>query len=284
MSDIAIQVNNLGKRYSIGETVGYKTLRDSLANSLMMPFRRRRLVTNKLSTSNNEGQIPSHEVTAKQRSEYIWALKDVSFEVKRGNAVGIIGDNGSGKSTLLKILSRITSPTEGYAEIRGQVSSLLEVGTGFHPELTGRENIYLNGAILGMKKAEITRRFDEIVAFSEVDKFLDTPMKRYSSGMYVRLAFSVAAYLDSDILLLDEVLAVGDVMFQKKCMEKMSQVAAEGRTVLLVSHNMDSVKALCSRTILIRHGKIEMDGNTSDVMAHYLTAVETVAGHITKPQ
>jgi lipopolysaccharide transport system ATP-binding protein len=198
-------------------------------------------------------------------------LKDISFEVKSGEVVGIIGRNGAGKTTLLKILSRITEPTEGWAEIRGRVGSLLEVGTGFHPELTGRENIYLNGAILGMKKAEINRKFGEIVAFAEVEKFIDTPIKRYSSGMYVRLAFAVAAHLEPEILLVDEVLAVGDVTFQKKCLGKMGEVAGEGRTVLFVSHNMTAIGTLCSQSIWIDKGKIVLQGTPDQVVQAYLS-------------
>jgi lipopolysaccharide transport system ATP-binding protein len=201
----------------------------------------------------------------------IWALRDVSFEVRRGEVLGIIGRNGAGKSTLLKILSRITEPTEGRAVVHGRVGSLLEVGTGFHPELTGRENVYLNGAILGMRKAEIERKFDEIVAFAEIEKFLDTPVKRYSSGMYVRLAFAVAAHLEPEILLVDEVLAVGDVAFQKKCLAKMEGVACEGRTVLFVSHNMPAVKALCSEGIWLNEGEIRMVGTAARTVERYLS-------------
>jgi lipopolysaccharide transport system ATP-binding protein len=205
-----------------------------------------------------------------EKDDTIWALRDVSFEVKRGEVVGIIGRNGAGKSTLLKILSRITEPTGGRAEIHGRVGSLLEVGTGFHPELTGRENIYLNGAILGMKRAEIDRKFDEIVAFAEIEKFLDTPVKRYSSGMYVRLAFAVAAHLEPEILLVDEVLAVGDAAFQKKCLGKMGDVAREGRTVLFVSHNMGAVARLCNRSMWLDDGCIHKQGATSEVINAYL--------------
>src|SRR5205823_3968566 len=231
MSDIAIRVENLSKRYEIGAAKRrHDTLRDQLADGLKALFR-------------NNGQ-------PRQRKESIWALKDVSFEIKHGEVVGFIGRNGAGKSTLLKILSRITAPTAGHAEVRGRVGSLLEVGTGFHQELTGRENIYLNGAILGMKKAEIDRNFDAIVAFAEIDKFLDTPVKHYSSGMYVRLAFAVAAHLEPEILIVDEVLAVGDAAFQKKCLGKMGDVAKEGRTVLIVSHNMQVRSPLTSRGIL----------------------------------
>lgn len=237
MSDIAIRAEGLSKRYQLGSRERYQTLRDALA----APFRRR-----------------SRE-SSSEKNETFWALKDVSFEVKHGEVLGIIGRNGAGKSTLLKILSRITEPTEGQVSIHGRIASLLEVGTGFHPELTGRDNIYLNGAILGMKKAEIRRKFDEIVEFAEVDKFIDTPVKHYSSGMYVRLAFAVAAHLESEILVVDEVLAVGDIAFQNKCLGKMSDVAKAGRTVLFVTHNMLPVKNLCSRAILLGQGRVITD-------------------------
>jgi lipopolysaccharide transport system ATP-binding protein len=213
-----------------------------------------------------QGQASS----AAEIHEKIWALKDVSFEIKRGEVVGIIGPNGAGKTTLLKILSRITEPTEGLAEIHGRVGSLLEVGTGFHPELTGRENIYLNGAILGMKKAEINRKFDEMAAFAEIEKFLDTPVKHYSSGMYVRLAFAVAAHLEPEILLVDEILAVGDAAFQKKCLGKMENVAREGRTVMFVSHNMGAVRAICERCFLLSRGQIAADDDTDIVIGRYI--------------
>lgn len=242
MSDIAIRVENLGKRYRLGARERYKALRDVLAN----PFRR----------------TPP--------AETIWALRNVSFEIKAGEVVGIIGRNGAGKSTLLKILAQITEPTEGWAEIRGRVGSLLEVGTGFHPELTGRENIYLNGAILGMRKTEIDRKFDEIVAFAEVEKFIDTPVKHYSSGMQMRLAFAVAAHLEPEILLVDEVLAVGDASFQKKCLSKMHNVSQQGRTVLFVSHNMPAVTRLCPRTVLLDGGKLMTDGSSPSVISRYL--------------
>ena len=226
MSDLAIRVNGLSKKYYIGgRQERYKTLRDTLTDAVAAPFRR----VGKL-LRRDFSPFTSHF----SPDETIWALKDVSFEVKQGEVVGIIGRNGAGKSTLLKILSRITEPTEGYADIYGRVGSLLEVGTGFHPELTGRENIYLNGAILGMNRVEINKKFDEIVSFAEVEKFIDTPVKHYSSGMYLRLAFAVAAHLEPEILLVDEVLAVGDAEFQKKCMGKMGDVAKEGRTVLFV--------------------------------------------------
>jgi len=265
MSAIAIKVENLGKRYRIGQTVGYKTLRESLMSVATTPLRRLR------STSHEPSAI-SHQPNT------IWALKDVSFEIKQGEAVGIIGRNGSGKSTLLKILSRITAPTEGYAEVHGRAGSLLEVGTGFHPELTGRENIYLNGAVLGMKRDEIKRKFDEIVAFAEIEKFLDTPVKRYSSGMYVRLAFSVAAHLDPDILLVDEVLAVGDAQFQKKCLGKMGEVTKGGRTVLFVSHNMAAVRNLCQRCLLLEEGTMAVSGDTVSVIAKYNEGINNKRG------
>ncbi len=260
MSDIAIRVEKLGKLYRVGQFVGYRTLRESLVNAFSAPFRYLR------SSAGLRSEPQDSD------SEYIWALKDVSFEVKHGEAVGIIGLNGAGKTTLLKVLCRITEPTEGYAEIYGRVGSLLEVGTGFHPELTGRENIYLNGAVLGMKKKEIDRKFDEIVEFAEVEKFIDTPLKRYSTGMQVRLAFSVAAHMEPEILLVDEVLAVGDIGFQKKCLGKMHDVTHRGRTVLFVSHNMLSIMNLCNRAILLTRGKVEMNGSASDVIKHYISA------------
>jgi lipopolysaccharide transport system ATP-binding protein len=254
MSDIAIRVENLGKTYRIGaQQARYKRFTETLVDVLTAPLRRIR----------NLGKpIPSAEI--------IWALRDVSSEVHRGEAVGIIGRNGAGKSTLLKVLSRITEPTVGEAEIHGRVGALLEVGTGFHPELTGRENIYLNGAILGMRKAEIERKFDEIVAFAEVSKFLDTPVKRYSSGMYVRLAFAVAAHLEPEVLLVDEVLAVGDVNFQTKCLGKMEDVAKQGRTVFFVSHNMPAIQNLCPRAIWLQDGCIQAQGASMQVVSKYL--------------
>jgi len=257
MGKTAIRTESLSKFYRIGEHhAGYNTLRETIVHTFSAPFRHLR---RNPKTSNLNPQPGS-----------IWALKDVSLEVKRGEVVGIIGRNGAGKTTLLKILSRITEPTEGRAEIRGRVGSLLEVGTGFHPELTGRENIYLNGAILGMKKAEIERKFDEIVAFGEIEKFIDTPVKRYSSGMRVRLAFAVAAHLDPEILLVDEVLAVGDAAFQKKCLGKMGEVTKEGRTVLFVSHNMVAVQTLCGQVIWLDNGRIIEEGEPDQVIMHYL--------------
>ncbi|MFQ5772648.1 MAG: ABC transporter ATP-binding protein [bacterium] len=256
---MAIRVDGLSKRYRIGgKQERYKALRDTLTDAFVSPFRK-------------AGKLLRGEATgAAALNETIWALKDVSFEVKHGEVVGIIGRNGAGKTTLLKILSRITEPTEGYIDIYGRVGSLLEVGTGFHPELTGRENIYLNGAILGMQKAEIERKFDEMVAFAEIEKFIDTPVKHYSSGMYVRLAFAVAAHLEPEILLVDEVLAVGDAAFQKKCLGKMGDVAKEGRTVLFVSHNMGAVRSLCSTGILLENGTLSVYNQIDSVVSHYM--------------
>jgi lipopolysaccharide transport system ATP-binding protein len=259
VSDIAITCEAIAKHYRIGERESYKALRDVITDAFKSPFRRLRQATG-ASGSNGNGK------------PMIWALQDVSFEVKQGEVVGIIGRNGAGKSTLLKILSRITEPTRGYAEIHGRVGSLLEVGTGFHPELTGRENIFLYGAILGMKKAEIARKFDEIVAFAEVAKFIDTPVKRYSSGMYVRLAFAVAAHMETEILLVDEVLAVGDVQFQRKCLGRMDDVARQGRTVLFVSHSMNSVEHLCKRAILLDSGSLKIDSTyVRSVLTTYMS-------------
>ena len=256
MSDVAVSVRNLSKCFTIdherGRLGGYQTLHDELIGLPRRLFRRLR----------GDGR---------STSETFWALHDVSFDINRGEVVGIIGGNGAGKSTLLKILNRITEPTTGGADIYGRVGALLEIGTGFHPELTGRENVFLNGAILGMTRAEIRRKFDEIVAFAEIEKFLDTPVKRYSSGMYVRLAFAVAAHLDPEILLIDEVLAVGDAEFQRKCLTKMEDIAAkEGRTVIFVSHDLDAVCHLCSRCLLLRHGELEKSGETAEVVATYL--------------
>lgn len=248
-----VRIENLSKQYRIGaREIGYDTLRDSIVNALNAPFKRLR------------GR------NGKPKDETIWALKEVTFNVAQGEVVGVIGRNGAGKSTLLKLLSRITEPTAGRIELYGRVASLLEVGTGFHPELTGRENIYLNGAILGMRKAEIDRKFDEIVAFAELEKFLDTPVKRYSSGMYMRLAFAVASHLEPEILLVDEVLAVGDAAFQKKCLGKMGEVAREGRTVLFVSHNLAAVRTLCGRAIWLEGGQIVEAGETGQVVLNYL--------------
>ncbi|MDB9483444.1 ABC transporter ATP-binding protein, partial [Dolichospermum circinale CS-537/05] len=258
MSDTVIRVENLGKKYIIGhqQQERYTALRD--------------VITDKVKSIGS--LINPQAKNENPAFEEFWALKDVSFDIKQGDRVGIIGRNGAGKSTLLKILSRITEPTTGSIKIKGRVASLLEVGTGFHPELTGRENIFLNGAILGMGKEEIKRKFDEIVAFAEVEKFLDTPVKRYSSGMYVRLAFAVAAHLEPEILIVDEVLAVGDAQFQKKCLGKMEDVGKEGRTVLFVSHNMTALKSLCNQAISLSHGKISQIGSVGDVVSNYLTS------------
>jgi len=254
VSQYAIRADGLGKRYRIGQREHYRSLRDALTDTVLSPVRRLR-----------RGRLPAENNT-------IWALRDVSLEVAPGEILGVIGHNGAGKSTLLKILSRITEPTEGRAELHGRVGSLLEIGTGFHPELTGRENIFLNGAILGMRRAEIVRRFDEMVAFAEVERFIDTPVKRYSSGMYLRLAFAVAAHLEPEILLVDEVLAVGDAAFQKKCLGRMSDVAREGRTVLFVSHNLPSIEKLCQRVIVIEGGRLAIQGDPVTCIAAYLSA------------
>ncbi|HLJ95108.1 MAG TPA: ABC transporter ATP-binding protein [Gemmataceae bacterium] len=258
LAEIAIAVNRLGKQYRIGQRERYKSLRESIMRGLTVPVRRLRS-----GFGSSDGQRANGKST-------FWALKDVSFEVKQGEVLGIIGRNGAGKSTLLKILSRITEPTEGFVDIYGRVGSLLEVGTGFHPELTGRENVFLNGAILGMSQAEVRRKFDEIVAFAEVEQFLDTPVKHYSSGMYMRLAFAVAAHLEPDILLVDEVLAVGDATFQKKCLNKIESVGSQGRTVFFVSHNMQAVTRLCSRALLLHDGQVAVHGCTHEVARTYL--------------
>ena len=242
MGDIAILVENLSKQYKIGAAkYRHDTLRDQIMYSLKSVF----------GHNSDPPRVEGLSSSVTSRPGVFWALRDASFELKRGEVLGIIGRNGAGKSTLLKILSRVTRPTYGRAKINGRVGSLLEVGTGFHPELTGRENIYLNGAVLGMSKSEIRQRFDEIVGFAEIERFLDTPVKRYSSGMYMRLAFAIAAHLEPEILIVDEVLAVGDAAFQKKSLGKMGEVAKEGRTVLLVSHNMAAIRSLCERAILI---------------------------------
>jgi lipopolysaccharide transport system ATP-binding protein len=260
MSDVSIQVRNLGKQYRIGRRQdGHRTLRDALVETAAQPFR---LAARLLRGQKNDGGSTA--------SDTIWALRDVNFDVHRGEAVGIIGYNGAGKSTLLKILSRVTDPTTGEVEIRGRVGSLLEVGTGFHPELSGRENVFLNGAILGMKRQEIIAKFDEIVAFAGIEQFIDTPVKHYSSGMYMRLAFSIAAHLEPEILVVDEVLAVGDISFQKKCLEKMKEVEKQGRTVLFVSHNMLAITRLCKRAILLEQGRIATEGAAEAVVHTYL--------------
>src|SRR5712691_10929931 len=256
MTASMIRAEGVSKKYRIGaRATTYTTLRESIMAVAKAPLRRLRRL------SGRDAASPS-----------IWALEDISFDVRQGEAVAIIGRNGAGKSTLLKVLARITEPTRGRVELFGRVGSLLEVGTGFHPELTGRENIFLNGAILGMRRAELRSKFDEIVAFSEIDKFLDTPVKFYSSGMYMRLAFAVAAHLEPEILLVDEVLAVGDAAFQKKCLGKMRDVAQHGRTVLFVSHNMTAVNQLCPRCLLIADGQLVQDGKTAGVVAAYLLA------------
>lgn len=258
MSDSAIHASTLGKRYRVARVrAEYRTLRDTLANRAVEVVRG--------FGSGGRGRPPA------QSTDFIWALQDVSLEVQRGEVIGIIGSNGAGKSTLLKILSRVTKPTTGWVKLHGRVGSLLEVGTGFHPELTGRENIYLNGAILGMKRSEIQRKFSQIVEFAEVEKFIDTPVKRYSSGMYLRLAFAVAAHLEPEILLVDEVLAVGDANFQRKCLGKMEDVAKEGRTVLFVSHNLDAIQRLCPRSLLIDHGRVIAQGDSANVVSRYLS-------------
>lgn len=262
MNEVSIQVQHLSKKYKISFAgQRHNTLRDEIAHGFKSLFRR-------------NGR-PSTVVGEAEASTSLWAVKDVSFEVKKGEVLGIIGRNGAGKSTLLKLLSRITDPTEGKATIRGRVGSLLEVGTGFHSELTGRENVYLNGAILGMKKAEIDKKFDEIVAFAEVEKFVDTPVKRYSSGMHMRLAFAVAAYLDTEILIVDEVLAVGDAGFQKKCLGKMEKVSREGRTILFVSHNMGALSNLCTTGLWIHNGQMMLKDEVASVVDAYIKSLST---------
>ena len=264
MSEYAIRVEGLGKQYRIGGDTQqrYRTLRDSISDAVKWPARLLR------------GEL-------NQRAEKIWALKDVSFDLKEGQVLGVIGRNGAGKSTLLKILSRVTEPTAGFAEVRGRVGSLLEVGTGFHPELSGRENIFLNGAVLGMRRAEIEDKFDEIVDFAGVAKFMDTPVKRYSSGMYLRLAFSVAAHLEPEILVVDEVLAVGDAEFQRKCLGKMSDVAQAGRTVLFVSHNMSAILRLTERAIVLDKGQVVHDADTREAVDYYMASGFSQSGERT---
>jgi lipopolysaccharide transport system ATP-binding protein len=251
MSDAVISVHEIGKRYRVGERERYLALRDVIARTIAAPFRKRQT----------------------REESILWALRDVSFDIRQGEVVGLIGRNGAGKSTLLKVLARITKPSVGWAEVRGRVGSLLEVGTGFHPELTGRENVFLSGAVLGMKKVEIRKKFDEIVAFAEVERFLDTPLKHYSSGMQMRLAFAVAAHLEPEILLVDEVLAVGDTEFQKKCLGKMSEVSDGGRTILFVSHQMSQIRRLCERVIWIDHGSVKMNSDALGVISAYETIV-----------
>lgn len=259
--NIAISVENIGKKYRIrSRNSTHRTLGDLIATACKAPFKK------------IQALFQGEPYAISGMNEIFWALKDVSFEIKHGEVLGIIGSNGAGKSTLLKILSRITRPTEGKITLCGKVGSLLEVGTGFHPELTGRDNIFLNGAILGMKRDEIVQQFDEIVAFAEIEKFIDTPVKFYSSGMYIRLAFAVAAHLKPDILIVDEVLAVGDVRFQKKCLGKMEDVAKEGRTVLFVSHNIPAIRSFCTRAILLEHGRMTADGSIESVLKKYLSS------------
>jgi lipopolysaccharide transport system ATP-binding protein len=266
MSDSVITVENLGKKYLIGhqKSKGTVTLRENIVSATKSLF----------------GFSKNVDSSEQAKTEEFWALKDVSFEVKQGEVLGIIGRNGAGKSTLLKILSRITKPTTGEVCIKGRVASLLEVGTGFHPELTGRENVFLNGAILGMSQKEIRQKFDEIIDFAEVEKFLDTPVKHYSSGMYVRLAFAVAAHLESEILIIDEVLAVGDAQFQKKCLGKMGKFQNDGRTVLFVSHNLASLSKLCSKAILLVNGKKTMDGECNQVVGEYINTGREANGEV----
>lgn len=262
--DFAISVKNVGKRYRIGlKDKVHDTFGGYLMDYVKSPLKNYRYYRSLYKFDNDEGQDS-------EREDVLWALKDVSFDVKKGELLGIIGTNGAGKSTLLKILSRITSPSCGQVEIRGRISSLLEVGTGFHQELTGRENVFLNGTILGMRKREIEQRFDDIVEFSGVERFLDTPVKRYSSGMRVRLAFAVAAYLEPEILIIDEVLAVGDAAFQKKCISKMEDIGSTGRTVLFVSHSMPTITRLCNRVILLNSGGVAADGNPHEIVSTYL--------------
>ena len=261
MTEIMVKVENVSKQYRLGQ-IGGTTLREELQ---------------RLNAKLMNKEDPTRKIGAKTvgLNELFWALKDISFEIKKGERIGIIGHNGAGKSTLLKLLSRVTSPTEGEIGLNGRIASMLEVGTGFHPELTGRENVYLNGAILGMTKKEIDAKMNDIIEFSEVRQFIDTPVKRYSSGMYVKLAFSVAAHLDSEIMIMDEVLAVGDTKFQEKCLGKMGEVSKkDGRTILYVSHNMNTIRKLCSRCIVLDHGKIVFDGNVEDGIASYMNAVK----------
>lgn len=262
MSAMAIEANGLSKRYRLGEQERYVALRDVITESLKAPLR----------------WLKNGAHGKPQQDNFIWSLKDASFQIRDGEAVGIIGRNGAGKTTLLKLLARVTRPTSGHATVRGRIGSLLEVGTGFHPELTGRENIFLNGAILGMRKAEILAKFEEMVDFSGVARFLDTPLKHYSSGMQMRLAFSVAAHLEPEILLVDEVLAVGDLEFQKKCMGKMEEVARHGRTVLFVSHNMGAIRRLCTRGIWLDGGCVRMMGSADECVDAYSASVEAQAG------
>lgn len=272
MRETVIKVNNLSKQYRLGERKGYKTIRESFVNTAKKTLFRIKKGSKSQGSSlqkKTEGKKYSLNFSYRSTKDTIWALRNISFEVKEGDVLGIIGKNGAGKTTLLKILTRITDPTEGRIELKGRVGSLLEVGTGFHPELTGHENIYLYGAILGMDRYEVTRKYDEIVAFAELEKFVETPVKRYSSGMRMRLAFAVAAHLEPEILLIDEVLAVGDIGFQKKCLGKMESVAKRGRTVLFVSHNMAAVNSLCDKVILLNEGQIEKKGISREIISYY---------------
>jgi lipopolysaccharide transport system ATP-binding protein len=286
VSEAIITVENLSKRYRIGvREKTNKSFREVFLEGITAPIRNLRRLSKMTKFEENNGFNDSNQgVAAESGSDIIWALKDVSFEVKEGEVLGVIGRNGAGKSTLLKILSRVTEPTTGDIKIYGKISSLLEVGTGFHPELTGRENTFLNGAILGMTKREIQQKFDEIIAFAEIEKFLDTPVKYYSSGMYVRLAFAVAAHLEPDILIVDEVLAVGDAGFQTKCLGKMGQVAREGRTVLFVSHNMAAITGFCGSAIWVNEGKIEARGKSTDIVSRYLSSLSTGNSRWERPQ
>jgi lipopolysaccharide transport system ATP-binding protein len=270
----ALRAENLSKSYRLGlRSAGqYQTLRENLARAIMRPWRRLR---RNVARPSSNGRLTAVSGESQIDSGTLWALKDVSFEVQPGEVVGIIGRNGAGKSTLLKILSRVTEPTRGRAALRGRIGSLLEVGTGFHPELTGRENVFLSGAILGMSRREIIRKFDEIVAFAEIEQFLDTPVKRYSSGMYVRLAFAVAAHLEPEILVVDEVLAVGDAEFQKKCLRKMQDASLQGKTVLYVSHNLPALQALCRRGMVLERGRLIRDASIAEAATYYLSGLRT---------
>jgi lipopolysaccharide transport system ATP-binding protein len=283
MDDTVIRISNLSKRYRIGAREGYKTFRETLVDAAKAPFVRLSGAFSKGLRAKRESPNSSLSTPGSKHSsrsdDLIWALRDVSFEVKQGEVVGIIGRNGAGKSTLLKILCKITEPTEGRVELRGRVGSLLEVGTGFHPELTGHENVYLYGAILGMDRWEVTRKFDEIVSFAEIEKFIDTPVKKYSSGMYMRLAFAVAAHLEPEILLVDEVLAVGDAAFQKKCLGKMGDVSKAGRTVLFVSHNMGAINRLCRRSLWLDDGRVLKEGDTAEIIHRYQSQSFVAAPH-----
>jgi lipopolysaccharide transport system ATP-binding protein len=270
MSNVAIRVEGIGKRYRVGDRMRKRRrghLLENVVESMRYPFRNLQRLQSLTRFEGEDGP------------DVFWALRDLSFEMREGEVLGVVGKNGAGKSTLLKVVSRITEPTRGYAEVRGRVGSLLEVGTGFHPELTGRENIYLNGSILGMSRSYIRRQFDEIVDFAGVERFIDTPVKRYSSGMYLRLAFAVAAHLEPEVLVIDEILAVGDAEFQRKCLGKMGEISRGGRTVLFVSHNLDAVRAICPRSILLEGGRLVADGPTSDIVRQYLeTATPQVPG------